>query len=59
MVPGPFPGITDFIVRAMENLYGRFGLGPASSYGSSTGNWSEVYTGNAAVAGSATGTNSA
>ena len=35
----------------MENVYGRFGLGPASSYGSSSGNWSEVYTGAAAAAG--------
>ena len=39
----------------MENVYGRFGLGPATSYGSSGGNWSEVYTGAAATAGSAAG----
>ena len=45
VIPGPFPGVTDVIRRAMENLYGRFGLGPASSYGGSGGNWSEVYTG--------------
>ncbi len=57
--PGPFPGITDVVRRAMENVYGRFGLGPASSYGSSGGNWSEVYTGRAAAAGSAAGTASA
>ena len=31
--PGPFPGVTDVLRRAMENVYGRFGLGPASSYG--------------------------
>ena len=43
----------------MENLYGRFGLGPASSYGSSGGNWSAVYTGKAATVGSAAGTASA
>ncbi len=53
VVPGPFPGVTDEINRAMENLYSRFGLGPASRHGGSTGNWTEVYTGSAAAAGSA------
>jgi hypothetical protein len=43
----------------MENVYGRFGLGPASSYGTSGGNWSAVYTGAAAAKGSAAGTPSA
>jgi hypothetical protein len=56
VIPGPFPGISDVFNRAMENLYGRFGLGPASSYGSSGGNWNAVYTGKAATAGSAAGT---
>ena len=51
--------MTDVIRRAMENVYGRFGLGPASSYGSSTGNWADVYTGAAATAGTAAGTPSA
>jgi hypothetical protein len=59
VIPGPFPGISDVFNRAMENLYGRFGLGPASSYGSSGGNWSAVYTGKAATVGSAAGTASA
>jgi hypothetical protein len=59
VIPGPYPGISDVFNRAMENLYGRFGLGPASSYGSSGGNWSAVYTGTAATAGSAAGTPSA
>jgi hypothetical protein len=59
VIPGPFPGVTDVIRRAMENLYGRFGLGPASSYGTSGGNWSEVYTGAAAAAGTAAGTTAA
>ena len=59
VIPGPFPGITDVVRRAMENVYGRFGLGPATSYGSSGGNWTEVYTGAAAAAGSAAGTASA
>jgi len=59
VIPGPFPGITDVVRRAMENVYGRFGLGPASSYGSSGGSWTEVYTGAAAAAGTAAGTASA
>ena len=45
------PGVTEVIRRAMENVYGRFGLGPATSYGSSGGNWADVYTGAAASAG--------
>jgi hypothetical protein len=53
------PGVTDVIRRAMENVYGRFGLGPAPSYGSSSGNWADVYTGAAASAGTAAGTPSA
>ncbi len=56
VIPGPFPGVTDVIRRAMENVYGRFGLGPASSYGSSGGNWSSIYTGAAASKGTAAGT---
>jgi len=59
VIPGPFPGVTDVIRRAMENVYGRFGLGPASSYGSSGGNWSAVYSGAAAAQGTAAGTPSA
>jgi hypothetical protein len=59
VVPGPFPGVSAEINRAMENLYSRFGLGPASSYGNSEGNWTEVYTGSSATAGSAAATNSA
>ena len=59
VVPGPVPGVSDIFNRAMENLYGRFGLGPASSYGSSGGNWSAAYTGAAASAASAAGTVSA
>jgi hypothetical protein len=56
VIPGPFPGTTDVIRRAMENVYGRFGLGPATLFGSSEGNWREVYTGAAAATGSAAGT---
>lgn len=56
VIPGPFPGITDLVRRAMENVYGRFGLGPATSFGASGGNWTEIYTGAAASAGTAAGT---
>ena len=53
------PGVTDVFLRAMENLYGRFGAGPATTYGSSSGNWHSVYAGAAASAASAAGTASA
>ena len=59
VIVGAIPGVTDVIRRAMENVYSRFGLGPATSYGSSTGNWSDVYTGANASAGTAAGTPSA
>jgi hypothetical protein len=59
VIVGARPGVTDVIRRAMENVYSRFGLGPASSYGSSSGNWSAIYTGSAASAGTAAGTASA
>jgi hypothetical protein len=59
VIAGAIPGVTDVIRRAMENVYGRFGLGPATSYGSSTGNWADVYTGSAAAAETAAGTASA
>jgi hypothetical protein len=59
VIPGPYPGISDVLRRAMENVYGRFGLGPATSYGSSGGNWSAVYSGGAAAARTAAGTNAA
>jgi hypothetical protein len=59
VVPGPIPGVSDLIRRAMENVYGRFGFGPASNYGTSGGNWGAVYGGSAASAASAAGTPSA
>jgi hypothetical protein len=59
VIPGAIPGVTDIVRRMMENVYGRFGLGPASSYGSSTGSGAGIYTGAAASAGSAAGTASA
>ncbi len=59
VVPKAVPGETELLWRAMENLYSLFGRGPASSEGSSGGNWSSIYTGATAKAGSAAGTNSA
>jgi len=59
VVPGPMPGVSDVIRRAMENAYGLFGFGPASNYRTSDANWSAVYAGAAASAGSAAGTPSA
>ena len=59
VIPGPFPGITEVVRRAMENVYGRFGLGPATSYGSSGGNWTRGLHRAAATAGTAAGTPSA
>ncbi len=59
VIPGPYPGVSDIVNRAMENLLSRFGLGPATTYGSSGSNWTEIYTGSSAHAGSAAATNSA
>jgi hypothetical protein len=59
VIPQPVPGETDVLLRAMENVYARFGQGPASALGTSGGNWTFFYSGAAAQAGSATGTNAA
>jgi hypothetical protein len=59
VIVGAIPGVTDVIRRAMENVYGRFGLGPATSYGSAGANWTDVYSGASAAAGTAAGTNAA
>jgi hypothetical protein len=56
VLPNALPGATELLLRAMENLYARFGQGPASALGSSGGNWSSVYTGAAAAVGSAPAT---
>jgi hypothetical protein len=58
VLPRAIPGVTDILLRAMENLYSRFGLGPATAAGSSSGNWSSVYAG-ATTVGTAVPTNSA
>jgi hypothetical protein len=59
IVPKATPGVTPILLRAMENVYGTFGMGPASATQPSTGNWSSVYTGAAATAGTAAGSTAA
>jgi hypothetical protein len=59
ILPRAVPGVTDVLLRAMENLYGVFGAGPAGATNPSGGNWSSVYTGSAVRSGSAAPTNAA
>ncbi len=59
VVPAPIPGITDILLRVMENVYGTFGHGPAADLHESTGNWRATYQGSAARAPSAPSTPSA
>jgi hypothetical protein len=59
ILPSAVPGETEVLLRAMENLYGLFGFGPAGAHQPSGGNWGAIYTGAAAHAGSAVPTNTA
>jgi len=59
IVPAAIPGITEVLRRAMQNVYGTFGAGPASVTKPSGGNWSSIYGGAAALAPTAQGTNAA
>jgi hypothetical protein len=59
ILPQAVPGDTEILLRAMENLYGLFGHGPAGATEPSTGNASSIYTGAAASGGSAVPTNAA
>ncbi len=59
VVPAARPGVTDVLLRAMENLYGVFGWGPASASKPSGGSWQAVYQGAAAQAKTAAPTNAA
>ncbi|MGH9089347.1 MAG: N,N-dimethylformamidase beta subunit family domain-containing protein [Acidimicrobiales bacterium] len=54
IVPKAIPGVTEPLLRAMDNLYGAFGFGPAAKRQAATGNWTSVYTGTAATATPAT-----
>ncbi len=59
IVPQAIPEVTDVLLRAMENLYGMFGAGPAWETQPSGGNARDLYRGAAATTPSATGTNAA
>ncbi len=59
VLPNAIPGVTDVLQRAMENLYGVFGHGPASVTTPSQGNWRATYPGATAAVGAAQPTNSA
>ena len=59
IVPRAVPGVTDVVLRAMENVYGTFGAGPASKVRPSSGNWEAVYQGSSVRAPSAQGTTAA
>jgi hypothetical protein len=59
VVPAAIPGVTDILLRAMENLYGAFGNGPASATHPSGGNWTSIYQGSSRSAASAQGTTTA
>jgi len=56
VVPAAIPGVTSILLRAMANVYGLFGMGPASAVQQSSGNWTSIYEGSAAAAASAQGT---
>ena len=43
IVPAAIPGITEPLLRAMENLFSVLGLGPAGSVQPSSGNWTTYY----------------
>jgi hypothetical protein len=53
VLPRATPGDTDILLRAMQNLYGVFGQGPAGATEPSGGNWRSIYTGAAAQSRSA------
>jgi hypothetical protein len=59
VLPVAVPGVTDVLLRAMDNVLGLFGQGPASAVTPSGGNWDSVYTGTAARSASARPTNTA
>jgi hypothetical protein len=59
VLPNPIPGETDVLLRAMENLYGVFGSGPASATTPSEGNWRATYAGSAGQRTAAPPTNAA
>ncbi|HLN17540.1 MAG TPA: N,N-dimethylformamidase beta subunit family domain-containing protein [Acidimicrobiales bacterium] len=59
IVPKAIPGVTDILLRVMENVFATFGNGPAAATQRSGGNWTSVYQGQAATASTAQGSNAA
>jgi hypothetical protein len=59
IVPTAIPGVTDLLIRAMDNVFANFGNGPASANQPSGGNGQAVYQGAAGRVGTPQGTNSA
>ena len=59
IVPKAIPGVTDVLLRSMENVYGVLGTGPGSQFAPSAGTWSSVYRGSPATYPVARGTQSA
>jgi hypothetical protein len=59
VVPAAIAGVTPALLRAMENVYGALGAGPASASQPSSGNWTAIYEGSAASAPSAQPTHAA
>ena len=43
LIPSAIPGITPILLRAMLNLYGVFGKGPAAKTHPASGNWRSIY----------------
>ena len=43
VIPDAIPGVTDPMLRMMENLYSVIGMGPASLTRPSQGNWQSIY----------------
>jgi len=44
VIPNAIPGVTDPMLRMMQNLYSVIGMGPASLTRPSQGNWRGIYT---------------
>jgi hypothetical protein len=42
VVPAAIPGVTDVLLRAMENVYATLGTGPGSVVKPSNPNWQQV-----------------
>jgi hypothetical protein len=45
ILPGPVPGVTEYLLRVMENIFSVFGAGPAGITHPSIPNWQIFYPG--------------